>query len=186
VATRDWIRLDIGLLDDDRFEQLTPEQSRAWLVAYLLIARERDAVKDLDRITKLLTKQGVPDAARVVAELDAAGWFVPAHRKEGWTLRGYESAQPVMRGLSDDPASKAERNAARPTTKAGRQEAAALRGASRGARGANGATRTDITDKTSSAHTRTGETRPASLKDVLGTFEEVMAKGKEAASSSTS
>lgn len=126
MPIREWVRLDVGLLDDDRFEQLTPEQRSAWTVAYLLIARGGDAVRDRPRLAHLLAKQGVADAIRLVDELDSAGWIVDAGRTEGITLRGYEKAQPLYRGLSDTPEAKALRNAKRPTTRAER----AARGAS--------------------------------------------------------
>lgn len=185
VATRDWIRLDLGLLDDDRFEALTPEQCRVWVTAYLLVARERDAVKDLERLIKLLTKQGVPDAARIVAELDAAGWFVPATRREGITLRGYEAAQPIYRGASDSPEAIAQRNAKRATTRAGR------RGASVDRVDRGGSTRTDRTDNQTRKRARENGaepnvTKPGSLKAILGSFDEVIAKGKETAPDSSS
>lgn len=158
MPIREWVRLDIGLLDDDRFEELTTEQRSAWTVAYLLIARAGDAVKDRDRLARLLTKQGIDDSARLVAELDEKGWIVEATRATGITLRGYEHAQPLYRGPSDSPEAKAARNAQRPTTRAGRR-GASVEHVERHS--------TDSTDSTVRGATSARSTQPTSLKDEL-------------------
>lgn len=119
-ATREWVRLDIGLLDDERFAGMTADQRGCWMTIYLLLAREGDSVKSLDRLRFLLRRQGVPD---LVDDLEAEGWFVP-HSRGGLSLRGYEARQYAFhRGPSDDPEAKRERNSKRPTTRAGRRGA---------------------------------------------------------------
>lgn len=107
---RPWIRLDTDILNDDRFEDLNAEQLAAWVKAYLLIAEQGDAVRDQYRLARLLSKEGILNAAIRVDELDRAGWFVPSSRHEGWiTLRGFEERQPLYRGPSDDPSEAAAR-----------------------------------------------------------------------------
>lgn len=189
MPVREWVRLDIGLLDDERFESMDADDRSVWVTAYLLISRAGDAVKDKDTLARLLAKQmgwPIAQANTAVAGLEEAGWIVASTRKTGITLRGYDKAQPIYRGPSDSPEAKAERNAKRPTTRAGR-------GASGGARGA---TRTDGTDKTPPAPPRGRgvEREPVAprngpmkgLKEVLGPFEEVIKKSDDTAKRSTS
>lgn len=114
-----WFRLDVGLLDDERFEAMDDATKGQWIVAYMLIKREGGSFKDDARLIKLMTKQGAADPAGAVAALRKAGWFVE-HTEGGFTLRGYQAAQEWFRGPSDMPEAKAARNAKRPTTRAGR------------------------------------------------------------------
>jgi hypothetical protein len=121
MAVRPWIRLDHGLLDDARFEEMDAPQVEAWLKSYLVLARLGDTVKDLAELSRLLGKQGVQYPAVRVGELDQMGWFVQSTRRPGTTMRGFERYQPIYRGPSDLPEAKALRNAERPTTRAGRR-----------------------------------------------------------------
>lgn len=123
TRAREWVRLDVGLLDDERFNALPLDQQGVWLAVYLLLAREGDAVKSFDRLAYLLERRGGATLASLLPDLRAAGWFV-RHSQGGYTLRGYEDRQFVFhRGPSDDPEAKAARNAKRPTTRAGRRGA---------------------------------------------------------------
>lgn len=119
ASAREWVRFDIGLLDDERFAEMPADQRGCWTTVYLLIAREGDSVKSLDRLRFLLRRQGVPD---LTDDLEARGWFVE-HSQGGITLRGYEDRQLRWHRPSDDPDKKRERNARRPTTRAGRRGA---------------------------------------------------------------
>lgn len=112
MAVRPWIRLDHGLLDDARFEEMDSAQVEAWLKSYLLFARQGDAISDLGKLARLLGKEGVAYPAIRVAELDQMGWFVQSTRKPGLTMRGYETYQPRYRGASDLPEVSAARVAA--------------------------------------------------------------------------
>lgn len=170
---RPWIRLDVGLLDDDRFEDMSPEQIGTWVKAYLLIAREGDSIRDLAKLTRLLTKEGVEYAAQRVDELDRLGWFVPATRREGVTLRGYEKAQPQYRGPSDLPEAKAIYNGRRSTTRAGRRRDVEGGGGTR-----------DSTERYGTLRPKKGReveggggsppTDPRPLKEILGAFEDIV------------
>lgn len=168
MGIRVWVRLDVGLLDDDRFEQMSAEQTRAWLNSYLLIARAGDAVKDRDRLAHLLKKQGVDDAADMVRELDGIGWIVDSSQG-GITLRGYENAQTKMRWRSDDPAEKAQRNAKRPTTRAGRRGASGGAGVEHRGAGVERVERhkTRQDKQTTRADARETTESPKSLKELL-------------------
>lgn len=135
MAVREWVRFDVGLLDDERFEALPAELRGAWATAYLVIAREGDSVKSFARLEYLLGRSGIANSEAAVAALRKAGWLV-RHSLGGYTLRAYEAKQPKYRGPSDDPVVKAERNARRPRTRAER----AARGASVERGGASGAT----------------------------------------------
>lgn len=90
MALKSWIKLNIGLLDDDRFEAMTNEQVGAWIKAYLIIAKT-GSVKSLDRLRALLQKQGVEDPSHVTA-LYEMGWLV-SHSGGGITIRGFEQYQ---------------------------------------------------------------------------------------------
>lgn len=123
---RTWVRFDVGLLADERLNELTFEERGWWLTAYLLIAREGDSVKSVRRLEYLLSREGVADAAAAVDRLRGSGWIV-RHSTGGYTIRGYEKYQlKYMRGPSDDPLEKAKRNASRPKTRNMRKRGASV------------------------------------------------------------
>lgn len=127
-STRPWIQVDVDILDDERFA-LTPQAVRGvWITAYLVIAREGDQCKSRARLVWLLKREGIRRPEDAVRALDRLGWLEDVG-DGAVTIRGFFKHQPIYRGRSDLPDAKAERNARRPTTRAGR-------GASRGARGA--------------------------------------------------
>jgi hypothetical protein len=101
----------------------------------------------------------------VVERLAQAGWFVE-HTKGGLTLRGYQTAQDWFRGPSDLPEAKAERNAKRPTTRAGRgatvERPDVVRGASVERRGAT------PTNKTNKPRARSREEKKPDPPKPLG------------------
>ena len=150
---REWFRLDVGLLEDERFAAMSLELVGIWTKAYMVIKREGGSFKSVARLEYLLRRQGFVDPAGAIAALTEAGWFVE-HPKGGQTLRGYVAAQVAYRGPSDLPEAKAERNAQRPTTRSGR-------GASRGA---SGATHTNGTD------TPRAQAHVEPLSDILQKF----------------
>lgn len=172
--TREWFRLDVGLLEDERFAGMSFEMVGIWTKTYMVIKREGGSFKSVDRLAYLLGRQGFDDPAEAIARLTEAGWFVE-HPAGGQTLRGYVAAQEAYRGPSDMPEAKAERNAKRPTTRAGRRGASVeRRGASvaedRGAtRGASGATHTNGTDTPPGRkRARESESRPVPLANLVG------------------
>lgn len=158
---RPWIRLDVGLLDDERFEDLNPDQLAAWVKSYLIIAREGDSIRDLGKLARLLTKEGIAHSAQRVDELDRMDWFVPATRRDGITLRGYEAKQPLYRGPSDLPEAKAARNSQRrrgaSKERAGASRSDTVRDST--VRAKKGAKRSD--------EERRGASKPVPLKEAL-------------------
>lgn len=135
-STRPWIKIDVGLLDDEGFAVMPPELRGVWLTAYLIVARDGDSCKDRARLTWLLMRDGSPGAADEVAALDAAGWIedLPNGRI---TIRNFDKYQLVYRGPSDLPESVAARNSRRPTTRAGRSTRSTPSGSTEDRRGEN-------------------------------------------------
>lgn len=156
-TTRPWLQFDVALLDDERFANTPTDLKGTWLLAYLLVARDGDICRDRARLAWLLERNGVADAVERVERLDEQGWLEDVDG--GVTIRGFFKHQPVWRGASDHPEAKAERNARRPTTRAGR-----------GARGASGAIEErrgeEITPRTP-AHEAGRGGSPVSARDAL-------------------
>lgn len=137
MGRREWIRLDLGLLDDERWTKLSLEDRGVWTTIYLLIAHDGDKVKSHHRLAWLLDKAGISGAEALVDRLRAAGWFVRADGG-GITLRGYDKYQlKWVRGPSDSPEEKALRNARRPTTREGRERGATVERRGATAKGAS-------------------------------------------------
>jgi hypothetical protein len=182
MTAREWLRFDVGLLDDERFAELPTIERGVWLTIYLLLGREGDSVKSLDRLRFLLRRQGVAD---LVTDLEEKGWFVP-HSAGGITLRGYEARQVKWhRGPSDMPDQKAARNSKRPTTRAGRRGASVEQ---RGATPPDPPVRDSIVSRSEDTlaprHPQEDGPKnpPKSLKDIIGPFEDVVS-GKSGSTS---
>lgn len=170
---KDWIKLNLGLLDDERFMAMSHEVRSVWITAYLAIARDGGSVRDDARLAHLLRKQGIGDTDAAISGLRATGWLIP-HTEGGLTLRGYEKYQSTWRGPSDDPEQKALRNARRPTTRVGRTG-----GASGGASGATverqrRGERVDENLAPAREDAGAGERGGKSLKEIIGEFDEIV------------
>ncbi len=92
--TRQAVMVNTGLLNDDDFGPLSSAARGAWLVIMLLSGLQADEgrFRDRDSITRLLRKEGHPDAAVEVEELDANGWWLDF--EDGHVeLKGYRKWQ---------------------------------------------------------------------------------------------
>lgn len=72
-----FVPVHVGLLDDERFDEMTASQRGIWLTLYLLLAREPDQgwFRDRARVEWLLRKQGIAQPAEDVSVLIASGWL---------------------------------------------------------------------------------------------------------------
>ncbi len=167
--SRPWIKVDVGLLDDDRFEGLSPSQVGVWLKAYLLVARDGDVVRDRARLAKLLGRYGVRSPAAAVADLEAAGWIEDV--ADGITIRGFRKHQLVYRGESDLPGRSHKRVAP------SRPESPVVAPVARGDRGEE-----RRGEETSRARTREAEPLRAAtngtspISEIIGSFDDVVTK----------
>jgi len=123
MPLREWVREDVGLLDDDRYIRMPDNLLATWEVLMKITGRlAGEKFKDREQMIAQLRRYGRPKPAAGIAGLDALGWIVDVP-DGGVRLRGWEKYQlRFYRGPSDDPFLKAERNRQRPTTDAARRE----------------------------------------------------------------
>lgn len=125
MALREWVREDVGLLDDEQYVSMPDHLIAAWELLMKITARlPGERFKDTAQMIFQLKRYGRPRAAAVVKELEDREWFVPGPDGEGLRIKGWDKYQLVYRGPSDDPSAKAARNAKRPTTDSARRIAA--------------------------------------------------------------
>lgn len=181
-----WLPIHTGLLRDERFARQTARQRGVWLTLFLLLDGEPDPgwFRDAARAVWLLRREGISEAdAKKFGDTD---WLVPENANSsrltirGWhEYTGYEARKAVHnRGRGDRSAEYARRG----TTRAER----------------DGAVRRPRRDETRVSPSRDGEHPPAregeagrrasmkGLKEVLGSFDEVLKAGKKQSTDDTS
>ena len=123
----EWLKLDVGLLDDGGVAAMDTATFGAWIKAYLLQkGRQGRPFADDGELARLLRKEGVVDATdRVAAMRHMLEYPHPDSGVVG--VRGFHVYQSRRRHPSDLPEAKAERNARRPTTRSGRRGASVER-----------------------------------------------------------
>lgn len=101
-----WLPIHTGLLDDERWSELSPAARGAWIVLYLLLDREPDRgwFRDRGRVDWLCRRHGIKPAT--IEELIQTGWLVPLDDSPQLTIRKWET-------YTDAKARKAVHNAGR-------------------------------------------------------------------------
>lgn len=89
-----WVPIHVGLLDDERFADLTMAQRGAFITLYLKLPTEPIPgwFKDRQRVVWFLTRQGTSkDEARdLTAALNEIGWFDPDPDSHRLTLHKWD------------------------------------------------------------------------------------------------
>lgn len=97
-----WIRLDVGLLDDEGWSLMPEAVQAAWIKAYLLqAARDGVPFQTEGELIRLLRKEGVTDPEKAVAQMRHMLDAEDDGPQIG--IRRYGEHQPVARGPSDSP-----------------------------------------------------------------------------------
>lgn len=133
MPIREWVKENVGLLDDDRYVEMSDSELAAWEILYKVQARlPNEVFKDEQQVLFNLRRYGRRNPAAMIKALRAKGWLEECDG--GLTIHKWKHYQIVYRGPSDLPEVKAQRNASGPTTDAERRAAAAEREQERKAR----------------------------------------------------
>jgi hypothetical protein len=73
-----FLPIHVGLLDDERFDDMSAGQRGIWVTLYLLLDREPEAgwFRDRARVEWLLRRHGIAQPAEDVSALIESGWLV--------------------------------------------------------------------------------------------------------------
>lgn len=124
MAIREWVKENVGLLEDERYVGMTDTQLAAWEVLMKAVTRlPGEIFRDKSQMAFLLRRYGRNKVDASIEALDRRGWFIESDG--GIKIRGWDKYQLLYRGPSDSPEAKASRNAARPTSDAERKIRAA-------------------------------------------------------------
>jgi hypothetical protein len=72
-----FLPIHVGLLDDERFDDMSAGQRGIWVTLYLLLDREPEAgwFRDRARVEWLLRRHGIAQPAEDVSALIESGWL---------------------------------------------------------------------------------------------------------------